>query len=102
MHFSEIEYLTHLCVRVHEHLGKNVSDSLQFWPCESIPILEVILQPNQSLFAICPVSAGAVCNDVSNVLNIQTHNITTSVHEIQSAIADQVNNKTQWASTMHY
>lgn len=30
MYLTKTEYLTHLCVRVHEHLGKNVSDSLQF------------------------------------------------------------------------
>jgi hypothetical protein len=102
MHFTKIEYLTHLRVRVHEHLGKNISDSLQFWTCESIPILEVILQANQSLFAVCPVRAGTVSNDVSNVLNIQTHNVTTLIHQIQSVTADQVNNETQWASTLHY
>ena len=62
---------THLCVRVHEHLGKNICDSLQFWSCESISILEVILQAHQSFFAVYPVRAGTVCNDVGDVLHKQ-------------------------------
>jgi hypothetical protein len=63
--------MTHLCVWVHEHLGKNICYSLQFWSCESISILKVILQAHQSFFAVYPVCASTVCNDVTDVLNIQ-------------------------------
>jgi len=63
--------MTHLCMRVHEHLGKNICHSLQFWSCESISILKVILQAHQPFFAVYPVRASTVCNDVGDVLHTQ-------------------------------
>jgi hypothetical protein len=60
-------------VRVHEHLGENVCHSFQFRSRESVSILEVILKADQSLFAVRPVRAGTVSDDVSNVLNTQTY-----------------------------
>lgn len=71
--------MTHLCVRVHEHLGKNICNSLQFWSCESISILKVILQAHQSFFAVYPVRASTVRNDVGDVLHTQQCHGSSSV-----------------------
>lgn len=58
----------YLCVRVHEHFCKNISNTSKFGGTENVAGLEVSLQPKESFLAITPKSTSTVGNYISYVL----------------------------------
>ena len=56
-------------MRIAEHPRENFRDAPQLSCAEQARVAEIQLQTNQAVFAVSPVSASAISDDFSNVLN---------------------------------